>query len=119
MRISECTNCGARVYLATRRDGNVDRTRYYSEVAVVRLVMSNGGIPRAVPVHGVYRVHVCAAKMTLRGVHETRDSDRSCNKGRTPARLVRARKRRYFPLTASSRPGANFDIEGKDTREEF
>jgi len=91
-----CKGCGARVYAAIN-DRDDSSERFYSEVLVYRLMMHNGGTPRAVRVHGVYQVHKCGrGDGYLRSVERVKQSQ----KGVIPAAQVRARRRRKIPVSS-------------------
>lgn len=92
-----CKGCGAKVYAAVNdRDGKISE-HFYSEAAVYRLMMHDGGKARAVRIHGVYQVHKCGrANGFLYPVERVKESQ----KGIISAAKVRARKRRKIPVSS-------------------
>lgn len=91
-----CNGCGQKVYRAVNERNGQAGTEYYSERVLYRLMMHNGGTPKAVPVHGLYEVHKCRTNGYTRPLGRVPQSQ----KGVVSASKVRARRRRKIPVSS-------------------
>lgn len=95
---SHCEQCGQQVWRAVNERAGRASVEFYSEAQCFMLRVLDGGLPRAIPVHGIYQKHVCARRMVIHNADTRRDKIGQRNRKPIAARAVRARRTRQNTL---------------------